>query len=42
MDPDGNPRERGEDSPTPDIEIRGETAFNDLLASDETIETVAI
>jgi len=42
VDPDGNPRESGEDSPTPDIEILGATAFDDLLASDETIETFAL
>jgi hypothetical protein len=42
MDPDGKPRESGEDSPTPDIEILGATAFDDLLASDETIETFAL
>ena len=41
-DPDGKPRESGEDSPTPDIEILGATAFDDLLASDETIETFAL
>jgi len=42
VDPNGKPREGGEDSPTPDIEILGETAFDDLLASDETIETFAL
>jgi len=39
IDPDGNPIESGADSPTPDILILGATAFYDLLASDETIET---
>jgi hypothetical protein len=42
VDRDGKPRESGEDSPTPDIEILGATAFDDLLASDETIETFAL
>ena len=42
VDPDGKPRESGEDSPTPDIEILGATACDDLLASDETIETFAL
>jgi len=42
VDPNGQPRESGEDSPTPDIEIFGATAFDDLLASDETIETFAL
>jgi len=42
VDPDGERRESGEDSPTRDIEILGATAFDDLLASDETIETFAI
>jgi hypothetical protein len=42
VDPDVKPRERGEDSPTPDIEILGATAFDDLLASDETIEPFAL
>ena len=39
VNPDGKPRESGEDSPTPDIEILGATAFDNLLGSDETIET---
>jgi hypothetical protein len=39
VDPDGKPRESGEDSPAPDIEILGATAFDDILASDVTIET---
>jgi hypothetical protein len=30
VDPNGTPRESGEDSPTPEIEIIGETAFDDL------------
>jgi len=42
VDPDGKPRESGEDSPTPDIEILGSTAFDDLLASDVTIETFTL
>ena len=42
MDPDGKPMESGEDSFTPDIEILGVTAFDNLLASDETIETFAL
>jgi len=42
VDPDGKPRESGEDSPTPDIGILGATAFDNLLASDETIETFAL
>ena len=40
--PDRKPRESGEDSPTPDIAILGATAFNDLIASDETIETFTL
>jgi hypothetical protein len=32
----------GENSPTPDIEILRATAFDDLLASHETIETFAL
>ena len=42
VDPDGKPKENSEDSPTPDIEILGATAFDDLLASDETIDTFAL
>jgi len=42
VDPDGKPRETGEDSPTPDFEILWATALDDLLASDETIETFAL
>jgi len=42
VDPNGKPRESGEDIPTPDIEILGATTFNDLLASVETIETFAL
>jgi len=42
VDPNGKPRETGEDSPTPDIEILGANAFDDLSASDETIETFAL
>jgi len=42
VDEDGQPRESGEDSPTPDIKILGATAFDDLLASDKTIETFAL
>jgi hypothetical protein len=42
IDPPGKPKESGEDSPTPDIEILGATAFDDLLASDETIESFAL
>jgi hypothetical protein len=41
-DIDGHSRESGEDCPTPDIVILGATTFDDLLASDETIETFAI
>jgi len=41
-DPDGNPRESSDDSPTPNIEILGATAFDDRLASDETIEIFAL
>jgi len=36
------PKEGGEDSPTLDIEIFGATVFDDLLASDETIDTLAL
>jgi hypothetical protein len=42
VDPDGKPRDSIEDSPTPDIEIFKATAFDDLLPSDETIETFAL
>jgi hypothetical protein len=42
VDPDGQPRESGEDSTTPDIEILGATAFEYLLASDDTIEIFAL
>ena len=42
VDPDGKPTDCGEDSPTPDIEILGATAFDDLLASDQTIQTFAL
>jgi hypothetical protein len=42
VDPHGKPRESGEDSPTLDIEILGATAFGNLSASDETIETFAL
>jgi hypothetical protein len=42
VDPNGQPRESSEDSPTPDIGILGATAFDDLLASDESIETFAL
>ena len=42
LDTDGKPREGSEDSPTPDIKILGATAFNHLLASDETIQTFAL
>ena len=42
VDPNGKRTESGEDSPTPDIEILGATAFDDLSASDETIETFAL
>jgi hypothetical protein len=42
VDPDGTPCESDEDSSTPDIEILAATAFDDLLASDETIETFAL
>jgi hypothetical protein len=42
VDPDGQPMERIEYSPTPDIEILRATAFDDLFASDETIETLAL
>jgi len=38
----GKPRKSGEDSPNPDIEILGATAFDDLLASVETIERFAL
>jgi hypothetical protein len=42
VDANGKPRESGEDSPTPDIEILGTIGFDDLLASDKTIETFAL
>jgi len=42
VDPNGEPRVSSEDSPTPDIEILGATAFDDLLASDETVNTFAL
>jgi hypothetical protein len=42
VDPDGKPRDSSGDSATPDIEILGGTAFDDLLARDETIETFAL
>jgi len=42
VDPNGKPTYSGEDSPTPDIEIFGANAFDDLSASDETIETFAL
>jgi hypothetical protein len=42
VDPNGKPRESGADSSTPDIKILGATAFDDLLASEETIETLAL
>jgi len=42
VDPDGKWRESGEDSPTPDIEILGAIAFDDLLASNETLVTFAL
>jgi hypothetical protein len=42
VDSNGKPRESGEDSPTPDIEILGATAFEYLLASDKTIETFTL
>jgi hypothetical protein len=42
VDPDRKPRDSGEDSPTPDTKILGATAFDDLLASDETIDTFAL
>jgi len=41
VDPDGNPRESGEESPTPDIETHRAVALNDLSASSETIQTIA-
>jgi len=39
---DGKPRERGEDSSTPDIEILGATAFYDLITSNETIKIFSL
>jgi hypothetical protein len=42
LPPDGKPRESGEDSHTPDIKIIGAIAFNELLTSDESIETFAL
>jgi len=42
VNPNGKPRESGEDSSTTDIEILGATAFDDLSASDETIETFGL
>jgi len=42
MDPDRQPMEWSEDSPTPEIEILGDTAFDNFSASDETIETFAL
>jgi hypothetical protein len=42
VDPDGKPRESGEDSPTPNMEILEATTFDDLLPSNETIETDAL
>lgn len=42
VDLEEEPRESGEDSPTPDIEILQATTFEDLLASDQTIETFAL
>ena len=41
-DVDGKPRVSREDSPTPDIEILGETTCNDLLPTNVTIETFAL
>jgi hypothetical protein len=38
VDPDGYQRKSGGDSPTRDNIILGATAFDDLLASDQTIE----
>jgi len=42
VDPDGEPTVSSEDSPTADIEIPRATAFDDLLASDETNEILAL
>jgi hypothetical protein len=42
VDPDGNPRESGEDIPTRDIEILGPTSFDDVLASNQTIDSFAL
>jgi len=42
VDPDGKPRRRSEDSPTPDIEILGATTLDNLSARDETIKTFAL
>jgi hypothetical protein len=42
VDPDGKPWDSVEESATPDIEIFRATAFDDLLPSDETIETFAL
>jgi hypothetical protein len=39
IDPNETPTESGEDCSTSDIEIFRATAFDDLLASDATIET---
>ena len=42
MDPEGKPRESGEDSRTPNNELLGATAFDDLCASNETFKTLAL
>jgi hypothetical protein len=42
VDPNGKPRESGENSPTPDIQKLGATPFDDLLASYKTIVTFAL
>jgi hypothetical protein len=42
VDPDGEPSVSSEDSPTTDIEIPRATAFDDLLASDETHKILAL
>lgn len=42
MYPEGQQRESGVDSPSPDIVILAATAFHNHYASDETMETYAL
>jgi hypothetical protein len=42
VDLDGTPRSRGEDSPTPDVEIFRAPAFDNLTASIENIEILTL